>query len=115
MALAVVAIALGALLTAGSQSARTGAHLRDKTIAMWVASNLTAEVGLGGAPPVGEIRGKAMMAGRTWYWIRRTETTGDSHLFRVGVRVFARPLEIRPGVAEGALAELSTLAGNTVP
>ena len=56
VALAIIALALGAVLQLATQSARTSTHLRDKTAALYVATNLSAEVELFGPPASGERR-----------------------------------------------------------
>lgn len=105
VALAVVAIALGALLGAAGQGARSAAHLREHTAALWVADNRATELQLAGVAPSTELRGEADMLGRTWYWVQRAESGATGELLRVRVSVHDRPPA--PGVAAAPLLELS--------
>ncbi|MGB0750530.1 MAG: type II secretion system minor pseudopilin GspI [Gammaproteobacteria bacterium] len=99
VALAIVALALGAILELAGQSARTSTHLRDKTAALYVANNLSAEAELFGPPISGERRGTAQMLGHTWYWVQSTERTAEPLMVRVITRVFQQ----EPGLtSEGA-------------
>lgn len=90
VALAVVAIALSALVKGGSQSAATAAHLRDKSLAHWVAMNRVAELQLQKQwPAPGESRGDEEMAGRRWHTLARVSTTEDPDIRRLEVEVRA--------------------------
>ena len=88
VALAIIALALGAILQLATQSARTSTHLRDKTAALYVATNLSAEVELFGPPASGERRGTTRMLGHTWHWVQSTEQTAEPTMVRVTTRVF---------------------------
>jgi general secretion pathway protein I len=107
VALMVIAVALGAVLAAAGQSARSSAHIRDKTLALWVASNLTAEVHLNDVPEIGEVRGADRMGGRVWHWRRVTSATDDVHIVRIQVSVFERELDIRPDRVHAPVVELN--------
>lgn len=69
VALAILAIALGALVKGGVENARNAAYLRDKALAHWVAMNKVTELQLEADwPTLGNKRGKTEMAGRDWLW-----------------------------------------------
>jgi general secretion pathway protein I len=100
VALAIIAIALGALIRAGADAAANASYLRDKTFAHWVALNLIAEQQLRPDwPPVGLSDGTAQFAGRDWPWQQEVEATGDGDIRRLIVGVE------RPGIA-GAVVRL---------
>ncbi|MGE0080919.1 MAG: type II secretion system minor pseudopilin GspI [Thiohalomonadaceae bacterium] len=90
VALAIVAIALGALLKTGAGNSANAVYLRDKTLAHWVAMNKVTELQLEpGWPAVGTTRGKAEMAGREWQWTAKVSETFDANVRRVDVEVRA--------------------------
>ncbi len=88
IALAVIAIAMGALIKSGTQHAQTASYLRDRTLAHWVAMNRVAELQLAESwPGVGESNGRIEMAGREWWWRARVEATFDEDVRRLEVEV----------------------------
>lgn len=88
VALAILAIALGALVKGGGANAANAAHLRDKSLAHWVAMNRVAEVQLEpGWPGIATTRGTAGMAGREWQWVARVSDTFDGDVRRLEVEV----------------------------
>jgi general secretion pathway protein I len=90
VALAVLAIALGAMIRGAGSSADNAAHLRDKSFAHWVALNRIAEIRLtGNWPSLGESNGTTEMAGREWQWQSIIEGTPDADMRRLVVRVGA--------------------------
>jgi general secretion pathway protein I len=90
VALAILAIALGALLKTGASNTANAVYLRDKTIAHFVAMNQVTEIQLDtGWAGVGTRRGKAEMAGREWQWTARVSETFDENVRRVDVEVRA--------------------------
>lgn len=72
VALAVIAIALPALMSQIIQMMDGSEHIRDKTIASWVAQNqlemLDIEYRMNGTLLQGKATGEAEMANRKWYW-----------------------------------------------
>ena len=91
VALAIVAIAVPALLLALFQQLDGTEHLRDRSIASWVATDRLSELRLvvakQGALPEGELLGETRLAERDWYgWIdqQATEIPG---FIRVDVKV----------------------------
>lgn len=92
VAVAVLAIALGALIRGTGATASNAEHLRDKTFAHWVAMNRVAEQQLNPAwPGTGRSNGVAEMAGREWPWEQVVGTTPDGEIRRLTVRVSNAP------------------------
>lgn len=90
VALAVLAIAMAALVSSGTQSASNAAYLRDKSLAHWVAMNRVADLRLQKAwPSPGESRSEEEMANRQWFCLSKVSTTDDPDLRRVEVEVRA--------------------------
>jgi len=90
VALMVVAMGLAALMITVSSTARTSGHLRDKTVAQWIALNRLSEVRLnltkfGQNTDTGEIN----FANRTWHYDTRYFDTSIATMKRVVVRVYA--------------------------
>ena len=89
VALMIVAIGLAALMTAVSATARTSGHLRDKTLAQWIALNRLTEVRLtvnklGQNADTGQLE----FANRTWHYDTRYFDTSIGDMKRVVVRVW---------------------------
>jgi general secretion pathway protein I len=89
VALMVVALGLAALMTAVSSTARTSGHLRDKTLAQWIALNRLTEVRLtvnklGQNADTGQLE----YANRTWHYDTRYFDTTVGGMKRVVVRVW---------------------------
>jgi general secretion pathway protein I len=91
VALAVLAIAMGAIINAATQSIASTAYLRDQTFASWVARNQVNERLLDSEPWPGEgsLQGSAEMADRAWRWQVRFAKTDDPDLRRIEVTVRA--------------------------
>ncbi len=88
VALAVLAVALGALVKAAALGTHNIAELRDRTVAGWVAANKINEILLTTDwPELGDVRGATTMAGREWRWRVRVSNTPDSALRRLDVSV----------------------------
>ncbi|MEK6749493.1 MAG: type II secretion system minor pseudopilin GspI [Pseudomonadota bacterium] len=68
VALAVLAIALGAIIRSVGQTVSNLAYIRDKTFANWVAMNRLAEIQVLGLSLSGSDTGSEQMAGQEWYW-----------------------------------------------
>lgn len=69
VALAVVALALGAIIESTGQGARNAAYLRDRTIAHWVATDVITEMQVAkDFAALGLRNGSRDMAGQTWEW-----------------------------------------------
>lgn len=90
VALAVLALSLGAAIKAAGGSAGNVAYLRERTVAGWVAENIVNEILLSRDwPATGERRGTAQMAGREWRWTVTVSRTDDPDLRRLDVAVGA--------------------------
>lgn len=97
MALAVVAIALGALLGSAGAQTRGAAALQERVFAHWVAMNQAAELQLQPSPPpVGSSQGQAAMGGRDWRWRIQIEATADPNVDRVRIEVRADNDDTQP-------------------
>jgi general secretion pathway protein I len=88
VAVAVLAFAMGALITGMAHYADAAGYLREKTIAIWVAHNRLTEIDLEPAwPSTGKSDGKAEMAGIKWKWLVEVAETPDPDVRRVNIRV----------------------------
>lgn len=89
VALAVLAIAMGAIINAATQSIASTAYLRDQTFASWVALNKVNELLLDPEPwpEEGSQQGNAELANRVWRWEARFAKTDDPDLRRLEVTV----------------------------
>lgn len=74
MALAVASVGLAGVIKVAGGNAYNAQHLQNKTIAQWVALNQITELRVSKQfPAVGQAKGDAEMAGRTWYWQQETK------------------------------------------
>lgn len=88
VAVAILALALGAVIVGGTRYADNAMYLRDKTLANWVAHNLLNELHLSQAyPDIGERNGDEEMAGREWAWSAQISKTPDADVRRVDISV----------------------------
>ena len=91
VALAVVAIAMGALISSGGHAARTASGLEERLFAHWVASNRLVQLRLQpGWPKIGKDSGTEQMAGRKWQWRQEVTATPEKRVRKVTVRVSNR-------------------------
>jgi len=87
VALVVVALGMGALLTTISSSANAIARLRDKSFAQWIALNQISLLRLSGQRPAeGVTTGEVDYAGGKWRWRREVTDQGVAGILRVEVR-----------------------------
>ena len=78
VALAIIAITLGALIKGGGDNALNTAYLKDKTLAQWVAMNKVAELQLKRKwPDLGTRSGSMELANREWNWETKVGKTMD--------------------------------------
>jgi general secretion pathway protein I len=90
IALAIVALAVGALLGSVTSSASNVIYLKDKTLADWVALNRLTEIRIAQVmPDKGRRTGNTEMAGMKWQWEEEVIELPVKGMFRVEVR--ARP------------------------
>lgn len=91
VALAILAVALGALVQSVGYAADTQVRLRNKTLAHWVAMNTyTDQVVHRDWPSVGIQQGDVTLAGREWHWTIVTSGTPDKDMRRLKVEVRAK-------------------------
>ncbi len=91
MALIIAGLLLPALLMAFGNQADGVAHIRDKSIAQWVASNQLTQARIEIAKTKlvfqGERQGVSSMDGREWYWWLSSSKTEVEDFYRLEVRV----------------------------
>jgi general secretion pathway protein I len=108
VALSILALALGAMIRAGGESARNIADLRDKTFATWVAENLLSEaLLLPDWPEIGETDGREEMGGREWHWEVTVSATGSQ-----GAEGILRRLDVAVAPEDDQKAVAAVLIGH---
>jgi general secretion pathway protein I len=106
-AVAVLAIAMAAILTGMARYADSAHHIRQRTLALWVAQNRLSDLTAAPSwPGEGRSDGRVEMAGQTWRWDVQVQGTPDERLRRIDVSV-------RLDDGDGSLARLSTFMRNT--
>lgn len=97
IALAIVSIALTAIIKASSQSIRGTGYLYNKSIALLVAQEVMNEARLGIIKLGDERQERATqitMLDRDWFWKGSEAPTGNAHISRLHIKVYARePLD----------------------
>ena len=89
VALAVLALSMGAAIKAVSDYTNNQAYLRDRTIAIWVARNVLVRFQVENEwPDVGERKGTEEMGNREWRWLGVISQTEEAELRRLDVKVF---------------------------
>ena len=89
IALAVLALSLGAVIKATSDYTSNQSYLRDRTMAMWVARNVLVQFQVNNEwLPVGERKGTEEMGHQEWRWLTRISQTEESELRRLDVEVY---------------------------
>ena len=89
IALAVLALSMGAVIKATSDYTNNQSYLRDRTMAMWVARNVLVQFQVDKEwPKVGERKGTQEMGNREWRWLAVTSQTDEDELRRLDVEVF---------------------------
>jgi len=105
IALAVLALSMGAVIKAAGDYTSNQAYLRDRTIATWVARNVLVQFQVEKEwPKVGERKGTQEMGNREWRWLGVISQTEEVELRRLDVKVFALD-------SEDDEAPLSVLSG----
>ena len=90
VALTIIAISLGALLSTSGTQASSASYLKQKTLAHWVAAHQLTQIRISKSfPDVGDKKGSTEMAGHEWYWIRTTKKTEDKNALEVTFTVYA--------------------------
>ena len=105
VALAVIALSMGAIIKATGDYTNNQSYLRDRTVAMWVARNVLVQYRVDKEwPRVGEQKGTQEMGNREWRWLAVTSQTDEAELRRLDVEVF-------PIASEDDDLPLSVLSG----
>lgn len=92
IAIAVLAFAMSALVEGAGRGAFNANHLKEKTLAHWVALNKIAEYQLQPTwPVVGIQKGTYDMAGFDWRWEARVSATEDRNVHRLEMEVRTGP------------------------
>jgi len=90
VALTIIAISLGALLSTSGAQARNASYLKQKTIAHWVAVNELTQLRIAKEfPDLGDKKGSTTMAGNEWFWIRTTKETEDNDARQITFTLYA--------------------------
>lgn len=88
LAMAVLAIAGVALVSATSSNVRHIGQLEERMIANWVASNQLVEANLDETwPPRNNKKGKVELASKEWFWQQKVVRTTDSNMRAVTIEV----------------------------
>ena len=90
VALTIIAVSLGAILSSSGNQARHTAYLKQKTLAHWVAMNEMTQLQLDAEwPSTGEKKGSSDMVNAEWFWLRTTKKTEDDDARQVEFQVFS--------------------------
>lgn len=89
IALAILGIAIIAIIRSTSQNVRGTAYLQDKTIAMWVGTEVVNRARLGLLKlPSEPMSQKTKMLNRTWPWEASMENTPNQKIKKIDVKVY---------------------------
>ena len=89
IALAVLALSMGAVIKATSDYTGNQSYLRDLTLAMWVERNVLVRFQVEGEwLSVGERKGTEEMGNQEWRWMTRISQTEEAELRRLDVEVY---------------------------
>jgi len=88
VAMAVLAVGMGAIIKAAGENARNATYLRDRAVARWIAADAITELQIispwsSNTEPKGEVE----MFNLTWYWQAKIQKVQDPDLRRVDVQV----------------------------
>jgi general secretion pathway protein I len=87
IALAIVAMSVGALLGTVTSSASNVIYLKEKTLAEWVALNRLTEIRIDpNMPGEGRRMGSSVMGGMRWEWEEEVTELPIKGMFRIDVR-----------------------------
>lgn len=90
VALTIIAISLGALLSTSGTQANSVTYLKQKTLAHWVAVNELTELRMTKEfPAPGDEKGVTTMTNNDWYWIRTTKETEDKDARQVTFTLYS--------------------------
>jgi general secretion pathway protein I len=116
VALVIVAVGMGVLMSALTSSARTVVYLQDKTFAEWLAMNQIALLRLqlqqGSLPPQKTTNGDLDYAGRTWHWRQEVMASSVPGIERIDFKV--RPKDVKGGDDDSWYVTVSGIAGSAI-
>ena len=116
VALVIVAVGMGVLMSTLTSSARTVLYLQDKMFAEWVALNqitlLRLQLQQGNLPPQRTTNGDLDYAGRSWHWRQEVIASSVPGLERIDVKV--RPKEVKGGDDDSWYVTVSGVMGNAI-
>jgi general secretion pathway protein I len=88
VAMAVVALGIGALLSTLNSAAASISYMRNRSLAEWIALNRISETRLAGrAPSTGVTTGEVEYAGNKWVWRQEVIDQDVSGILRLNVSV----------------------------
>lgn len=114
VALTIISLSLGALISTSGSHASSAGYLKQKTIAHWVALNEITQLQVEKKfPGKGDTRGSTEMAGVEWYWTRTVKETEDKNSRQVEFRIYLD--EERESSLTRLVGYLSRPAATTTP
>jgi len=87
VALAVLTMGIGTVIKVSAGQTTQLSYLKDKTFALWVASNKANEIKLDKWPATGNTSGYETMANQEWSWRVKVSNTADKDLRRLDIDV----------------------------
>jgi general secretion pathway protein I len=89
VALTIVSLALGALISTSGTHASSASYLKHKTIAHWVAMNEITRLQVEKEwPGKGDTKGSTQMAGTEWFWTSTVYETEDKNSRQIEFRIY---------------------------
>ncbi len=89
VALAVIAIALGAAVRLSGDMINTTQNLKQRTVARWIAQNrLNLHLASNDWPAIGSLAGEEEMAGMSFHWQEDVSNTPNKYYRRIELRVY---------------------------
>lgn len=89
IALVVISVALGAVIATTGNSVRHAAHIKEKTIALWVAQNALADISIKKDWLSTGIKSQdSTMAGKQWFIKNNVTQTPDKNIRKMELSVY---------------------------
>lgn len=90
VALTIIAISLGTIISTSGNQAHQTTYLKQKTLAHWVAMNEMNLLQMQKEwPSVGEEKGSSEMANVEWFWQRTVKKTQDDDALQIEFQIFS--------------------------
>ena len=90
VALTIIALTLGAIITSSGSQASQAAYLKQKTIAHWVALNEITRLQINNTwPDAGNEEGTTTMANNVWFWTKTVKKTEDENSRQITYQLFS--------------------------